>query len=321
MLARLSASDAWARAHFTSLHDSTSRTASPWDVDRDLHGRFDFCDIGRVRLARIRFNPLCIEKTRESISAGNLNLYKVLLQVSGCSTLEQAARKVTLSAGNWTLYRDALPYSLVNLERGEQRMLILPQSELLSKTLDLDQLAVRCFGTHDHSSKQLSGVLDSAFETTSIFGAEAASELAEVMIHLARLALLENSGTGTQLLRSDVMFRRVKSYINRHLRDPELSVDGIAAALNCSKRYVHKVFSENEETVSRYIINQRLEKCVAELVGTTMRSGSIAHIACSWGFNSLSHFGKVFGKRYGMSPSEWRRTQDAENISSIASGD
>jgi AraC-like DNA-binding protein len=35
--------------------------------------------------------------------------------------------------------------------------------------------------------------------------------------------------------------------------------------------------------------------------------GSIAEIAYSWGFKSLSHFGKAFTRRYGMTPSERRQ--------------
>ncbi|MFX6334905.1 helix-turn-helix domain-containing protein [Acinetobacter baumannii] len=28
----------------------------------------------------------------------------------------------------------------------------------------------------------------------------------------------------------------------------------------------------------------------------------------SWGFNDLSHFGRVFRAQFGLSPREWRRT-------------
>ncbi|WP_371764092.1 helix-turn-helix domain-containing protein [Massilia sp.] len=32
-------------------------------------------------------------------------------------------------------------------------------------------------------------------------------------------------------------------------------------------------------------------------------------MAFAWGFNDLSHFGRVFREQYGMSPRDWRQSQ------------
>jgi AraC-like DNA-binding protein len=103
------------------------------------------------------------------------------------------------------------------------------------------------------------------------------------------------------------MHQRVKDYIERNLRDPSLSVASIAAALNCSKRYLHKVFADRNETLAECILISRLEKCYAALDRHDTHGASIAEIAYSFGFKSLSHFGKVFGRRYGMTPTERRQ--------------
>jgi AraC-like DNA-binding protein len=248
-----------------------------------------------------------VEHTRPKPTASNANLFRVLLQVSGTSLLNQAGREVLLSAGDWTLYEGARPFSLSNLERSEQRMVILPSAELWGGTLDFDALTVRRFGSRDKSSKQLMHVLDSAFGLASVYGAAAAVELAGVAVHLSRLALLENAGAALRPYKSEVMHQRVKDYIERNLRDPSLSVASIAAALNCSKRYLHKVFADRNETLAEFVLNTRLEKCYAALDRSDTHGASIAEVAYSFGFKSLSHFGKVFGKRYGMTPTERRR--------------
>lgn len=126
------------------------------------------------------------------------------------------------------------------------------------------------------------------------------------MIHLARLALIENCAGSVQCDRSEVLRVRVRDYISRNLRDPGLSVAGIAAALNCSTRYLHKAFAAGDATLAQYILNQRLEKCCTELARIPCRYGTIAELAYSWGFKSLSHFGKAFSKRYGLPPSKQR---------------
>ena len=81
---------------------------------------------------------------------------------------------------------------------------------------------------------------------------------------------------------------RAKAYIGRHIRDADLSVEQIAAGLNCSKRYLHLVFNAGEETVSEYIWGQRLEGCRAELGNPAFRM-TLTEMAYAWGFNSSVH--------------------------------
>jgi AraC-like DNA-binding protein len=305
-LTKLATNEVWARAGFTPMRRALRGAASPWNIDRDAHGRIEVCDVGRVRLARIRANPLCVEHPRPA-AGEDADRYRILLQVSGVSVLRQARREVVLSAGDWTLYEGARPFSLANLERAEQRIVILPRSELWGGTLDLDALTVRRFGARDRSSKQLVNVLDSAFELACAYGAAAATELASVAVHLSRLALIENGGDGIHPQHSAVMRQRVKDHIERNLRDPALCLACIASALSCSKRYVHKVFAEENESVAEYILKCRIERCRMALERFDARRASIADIAYSFGFKSLSHFGKVFSARYGMTPTQFRQ--------------
>jgi AraC-like DNA-binding protein len=98
---------------------------------------------------------------------------------------------------------------------------------------------------------------------------------------------------------------RAKAYIGRHIREADLSVDKIAAALGCSKRYLHLVFNAGEETVSEYVWRQRLEGCRAELSDPAFRL-TLTEIAYAWGFNSSAHFSRAFKERYGVPPSAHR---------------
>lgn len=304
-LMRLAARDAWARAGITPLQPR-ARVVSPWNVDRDAHGRIEVCDLGRVRLAKIRANPMCIEQRCPAAGEAS-SCYKVLLQVSGRSLVQQNGREAMLSPGDWTLYGDDRAFAVVNFERSEQRMVIVPRSELWGGMLDLEALTVRQFAAQDgSSSRQLIGFFDTAFDAVSLFGAEAAGEVAGIAVHLSRLALIENAGTRLHRSHSEVMRDRVRDYVERNLRDPDLSVSTIAAALNCSTRYLHKVFADGDETVAQYILNRRLDKCLGELTGMRRHGTSIAELAYGWGFRSLSHFGKAFTRRYGVTPGQRR---------------
>ena len=98
---------------------------------------------------------------------------------------------------------------------------------------------------------------------------------------------------------------RARAYIGRHVRDADLSVEKIAAALGCSKRYLHLVFNAGDETISEYVWRQRLEGCRAEL-GDPAHGLTLTETAYAWGFNSSAHFSRAFKARYGVSPSAHR---------------
>lgn len=98
----------------------------------------------------------------------------------------------------------------------------------------------------------------------------------------------------------------IKYYINRHLADPDLSLDVIAQANSISIRYLHWLFSNTGETVSQYIIMQRLERSKRDLANAMMSQKTITQIAYSWGFSGSAHFSKRFKMAYGLSPREYR---------------
>ncbi|MEJ0034776.1 MAG: helix-turn-helix domain-containing protein [Gammaproteobacteria bacterium] len=306
-LATYAAKDLWARAAVGMPPGKSWRDMKPWHASRGEPGRIDACDVGGVRLARMLSGALRVVQPLGSAPAvGSPGCYKLMLQISGESILRQAGREVVLSEGMWTLYRAGLPFDLTNLSPCEHRMVVLRRSELLGIP-NVDGLTVREFGNDDHSSEQLAGILDSAFDIALKFGEAAAADLAAAAVHLSRVALMENSGEPGSQSSPEIMRSRVLSYIERHLRDPDMSVASIASALNCSTRYLHKSFVGEEATIAESILNRRIERCCEELSRSQPNCGTIAEVAYAWGFKSLSHFSKVFAKRYGMSPGHRRQ--------------
>jgi AraC-like DNA-binding protein len=103
------------------------------------------------------------------------------------------------------------------------------------------------------------------------------------------------------------MYVRAQVFIREHLRDPDLSIDQISAALGCTKRYLHMLFSDRGMTVSDYIWRARLQNCRQELEAHGGKT--ITDVAFSWGFSSSSHFSRVFRKYFGIVPSSIHKAQ------------
>lgn len=91
-----------------------------------------------------------------------------------------------------------------------------------------------------------------------------------------------------------------------HLADPDLGTALISTALNLSERAVQKSFFRHVGlTPTAFIMTKRLERAAAIL--TTDEGRTITEIAFEVGFSDSAFFTRCFRRRYGASPSAWRR--------------
>ncbi|MBL1097714.1 helix-turn-helix domain-containing protein [Streptomyces sp. 205] len=101
----------------------------------------------------------------------------------------------------------------------------------------------------------------------------------------------------------------VCAYVDRHLGDPGLGPDTIAAAHRMSVRSLHKLFEGEGITVSRLIQRRRLRECARDLAQGDIGERTVSGVARRWGFTNPAHFSRLFRDAYGMSPSQWRDTR------------
>ena len=108
--------------------------------------------------------------------------------------------------------------------------------------------------------------------------------------------------------RSALLYR-LKAHIRAHLADPDLSLSETAAALGISSRYVNDLLADEDTSFQRYVLGERLAQCRRDLASPVLAHRHISEIAFAWGFNDLSHFGRVFREHFGMSPRDFRQSQ------------
>jgi AraC-like DNA-binding protein len=236
---------------------------------------------------------------------------KVVLQIRGSSHFQQSNREVLLAPGQWSIYEMA-KRDTVNVSDGtESLVLVIPREKIDSKRYELNQLTARPFSGRVGVGKLAWNFMRSAFEEISNFDSQSESDIVDTISHLIRLTLLECSGDAAVQSGQGALRDRIKSYIRMHLRDPELSLDQIAATLNCTKRYLHKAFQGEGISISDYIWQYRLDRCHAEILNPNSRAKVITDIAFSWGFNSSAHFSKAFKERFGAPPNRYRKDEQS----------
>ncbi len=97
-----------------------------------------------------------------------------------------------------------------------------------------------------------------------------------------------------------------KSYIDRSLRDPQLSAGEVAAAVGISERQLSRVFAQDGTSLSRFVRDRRLQLARGILAdpGTAV---TIGRLATELGFASHTYFSRVFKEHFGVTPLQLRQ--------------
>jgi AraC-like DNA-binding protein len=100
---------------------------------------------------------------------------------------------------------------------------------------------------------------------------------------------------------------RLVTYIEQHLKDPDLRAEELARVHGISVRQLYKLWSSHETSLSQWIIRQRLEGARGDLSAGDNGHASIAAVARRWGFTNATHFSRRFREVYSISPREWQQ--------------
>ena len=96
---------------------------------------------------------------------------------------------------------------------------------------------------------------------------------------------------------------KIKDYINAHISD-DLRLEQIADLIGMSPSAFSRYFKlRTGKNLSEYIIDLRLGLAARRLVDT---ADGVSEICWNCGFNNLSNFNRLFRKRKGCSPTEFR---------------
>ncbi|KAA5803857.1 AraC family transcriptional regulator [Alkalicaulis satelles] len=118
--------------------------------------------------------------------------------------------------------------------------------------------------------------------------------------------------------RDRLLLGRIKADLASRLADP-VRADGaaLAARFNITRRKLQRLFQSEDTTLTAWVTEQRLIRCARDLRDPRYGSRSVTDIASSWGFADMGHVSRAFRKRFGVSPTVWRR-QAAQETSPAA---
>ena len=294
-------------ASATGSRRSGSRAALAWQHFEEPagHGTLQFTRVAWLTIGRVRAGPhRVVNDPRRPGSASGSDMH-IVLQVSGTSVLEQAGRMLTLEPGCWVVPGADHPYTVTSRERTERLILAIGREHVAA-----DLVSTQWVG-HPFSAASGTGRL---FFSSAVCLADElpyirvahAQALAEQLIALLDVALRHEISFGP-IEESELRRERVHRYIAQHLRDPELTVERIAADLGWSRRTLARVFAPHGEALMEYVYHERLEGIRRDLLNPMLEGHALADISRSWGFRNYTHFSDRFRAHFGLSPTTVRR--------------
>ena len=124
-----------------------------------------------------------------------------------------------------------------------------------------------------------------------------------------------NSGLEKEDLQKIILSLENKLQVDKSYLNPELTIDDLAVSLSCSRHHLSQAINEILGKSFYDCINHyRVEEAKLLLSDPGKNSFKIASLAFDAGFNSISTFNDVFKKSTGLTPSQFRKQREENNL-------
>jgi AraC-like DNA-binding protein len=247
-------------------------------------------------------------RTAKGVTQGDPEQLQPHVLKRGRCRVAQHDRTATITAGDLTSFDSSRPFT-VRAERHEVVIFSFPKVLLGAHADRLGRRTAtrvpRDSGLARLAVEFLCGLADGLGDGSV---PEGDGGLADSVVGLLHALYSDDPHAGVRVAPPSVasLLVQVRSFIERHLREPGLTPQRIAAAHFISIRYLHKLFEGEELRVSRWIQRRRLERCRRDLGDAALAGDSVQTIARRWGFTDANPFSRVFSAAYGCSPRRFR---------------
>ena len=276
--------------------------------EHNFSGNIEFGTLGNSSLARIGTkNPHNIYVLASKCPIGRASTARP--GIPNERQLQSRAAEPLLHAlsRDWAFVDTSHPFQISSGTQNENLSLRLerPSNPELS-TIISQGAAIRCQGTNG-SSRILQAMVREIFSQISCLSRVGETGLQRALAEMVWTALRDQFEAPAHLAHQDLQRARVKRFIDSRLDDPDLSLESIAQCCGMSLRSLHRAFAADPAgSVSKHLWVRRLDRCAADLRDPTQVHRQVTDICFSWGFNSTSHFSRLFKEQFGVSPRDYR---------------
>lgn len=180
-----------------------------------------------------------------------------------------------------------------------------PATAFVERLVGKNELPFCCFPKEEEWCKAILSVLANLAELenrkTEFYAYEVLCLLSALWLEVCRNIQLPSRNTDTII---GSRMQKFLQYISEHYGE-DISLDRLAGSANVSKSECLRCFKTSMQTTPyKYLTEYRLSKATELLKNSDEPIGNIAD---SVGFRQISHFGKCFKEKTGLSPRDYRK--------------
>lgn len=300
-----------ASARSRHWHDAISETYFPLDLtfrrSDGFEGELVNWQLGPVSLSRLRSDALMYRRLPRHLDPSRPEEFLVTLPAQSEVRFNQCGREVRCNPGGFLLERSHEPYEFSYAERADLWVMKLDADMLGGRVRAPDRFCSLEFDATNGANGLFVDMIHLIPMRYDTMTEETRAVVGRQLADLLALALQADERvltSGASSVRA-AHLSRIEGFVRRHLDDPELGPEAVAAGCGISVRYLHELLRDTNQTLGQWIRDQRLAAAHDDLANP--RDGrSIGEVAYARGFADQSQFSRAFRARYGLTPKELR---------------
>lgn len=275
---------------------------------QEFHASIEVGELADIAVSYLESSPIRFVRTPRHVAVeASHHVFLCVLQ-RGHAIWLQDGREDEAHPGDIAMLDAQRPYELAFTQPSRLLVFKVPMrtvEQRMGPTIGLTAITV---SGSDTLGGLAGGFLGLLAERLPIVQQSVATQMADHALDLAVTALLASTRGGRPTLSSarEVAVAALHAAINRNLGDANLDTELVAKSAGISVRYASRLLAEQGTSISRCVMERRLEQCRRLLADPEQAHRSITEIALSWGFSDPSHFGRRFKQAYGLSPRDYR---------------
>lgn len=283
------------------------------DADRDVpfNGRLRIMLLGQTAIGRISGTVQAITRGTTEIAIENTD-NAVLLLNSGVDDMlvEQSGKSIACTAGAAVLIEQSAPSSIqVSAHQLCDFMAIqLPRQQLHGLLRNIDDRFMTPIPASASALTLAYAYVDTLLKHSGTQQIDIPRFAAGHIVDLVAAAVaLKTSCQETQApnLRA-ARFETVRRELDRNFMMPGFSLTALARSLPVSPRYMQALFSEAGTSFTDELTNRRLARAYEMLTSPRYAQMNVMDVAHECGFSTVSHFHRIFRRRFDATPGEVR---------------
>lgn len=261
--------------------------------------RWDRYGLGPIDINNFRTAEQTISRTAAMVRRHPDEVYALSYMQQGSAAVRHAGIDVHVPQGSFILVNHASPYSFRFPEGAVALTAHMPASWLRRWVPQPETMLVKTFDA-DAWGGALAAMLSAIDQKGLRDAALSRSCIADQLG--AFLALMNGNVSAGESLHQGKLFKRALTLMKDRFDEPDLSPHALAAELNISKRYVHKIFAGHNTTFGAELLALRLNHAKDILQDARFAAYRISDVAYACGFTDPSHFARKFRERFGHAP-------------------